>query len=77
MSTTSVGVGTRGPVTVSEGEILNGERDRLFRSGERAFAAAGPDTRIEVVPAAAHLVNFDAPAAVTDALLRFARKLRS
>jgi pimeloyl-ACP methyl ester carboxylesterase len=57
--------------------ILNGERDRLFRSGERAFAAAGLDTRIEVVPAAAHLVNFDAPAAVTDALRRFARELRS
>ncbi|NES29080.1 alpha/beta fold hydrolase [Micromonospora terminaliae] len=55
--------------------ILNGERDRLFRSGEHAFAAARPGTRIELIPGAAHLANFDNPAAVTDALRRFAREL--
>lgn len=55
--------------------ILNGERDRLFRSGEREFAQARPGTRIELVPGAAHLANFDAPVAVTDAIRRFAREL--
>lgn len=55
--------------------ILNGERDRLFRSGEREFARARPGTRIEVIPGAGHLANFDNPAAVTDAVRRFAREL--
>ncbi|MFG2058868.1 alpha/beta fold hydrolase [Micromonospora sp. NPDC048930] len=55
--------------------ILNGQRDRLFRSGERAFARARPGTRIELIPGAAHLANFDAPAAVTEAVRRFAREL--
>lgn len=55
--------------------ILNGERDRLFRSGEREFARARPGTRIELVPGAGHLANFDAPAAVTDAIRQFAREL--
>ncbi|MGR6321555.1 alpha/beta hydrolase [Micromonospora soli] len=57
--------------------ILNGERDRVFRSGERQFAAAHPGARIELVPGAGHLANFDAPAAVTDAIRRFARELSS
>ncbi|MFE9958347.1 alpha/beta fold hydrolase [Micromonospora sp. NPDC005299] len=55
--------------------ILNGERDRLFRSGERQFGAARPGTCIEVIPGAAHLANFDNPVAVTDAVRRFAREL--
>ncbi|MCW3816811.1 alpha/beta hydrolase [Micromonospora sp. DR5-3] len=55
--------------------ILNGERDRLFRSGEQEFARARPGTRIELVPGAGHLANFDAPSAVTDAVRRFAREL--
>ncbi|MGW5670773.1 alpha/beta fold hydrolase [Micromonospora sp. NPDC003776] len=55
--------------------ILNGQRDLLFRAGERAFARARPGTRIELIPSAAHLANFDAPAAVTDAVRRFARQL--
>ncbi|MFE9692889.1 alpha/beta fold hydrolase [Micromonospora sp. NPDC005806] len=55
--------------------ILNGERDRVFRSGEREFARAHPGARVEVVPGAGHLANFDAPAAVTDAVRRFAREL--
>ncbi|MFE9206211.1 alpha/beta fold hydrolase [Micromonospora sp. NPDC007230] len=55
--------------------ILNGERDRLFRAGEQEFARARPGTRIELVPGAGHLANFDAPAAVTEAIRRFAREL--
>jgi hypothetical protein len=42
---------------------------------ERAFAQARPGTRIELIPGAAHLANFDAPAAVPDAERRFARQL--
>lgn len=55
--------------------ILNGERDLLFRSGEQKFARACPGTRIELVPGAAHLTDFAAPAAVTDAIRRVAREL--
>lgn len=55
--------------------ILNGARDPLFRSGERAFARARPGTRIELIPRARHLVNFDAPEAVSDAVRRFALEL--
>ncbi|QKV93932.1 alpha/beta hydrolase [Streptomyces sp. NA02950] len=55
--------------------ILNGEKDRLFRSGEREFARAHPNARIELIPRARHLANFDAPAAFTDAIRRFAREL--
>ncbi|MEU4480795.1 hypothetical protein AB0F68_22485 [Micromonospora sp. NPDC023966] len=47
----------------------------MFRSGEREFARARPGTRIELIPGAAHLANFDNPAAVTDAVRRFAREL--
>ncbi|MDL2076296.1 alpha/beta hydrolase [Streptomyces sp. GXMU-J15] len=55
--------------------ILNGERDPAFRSGEAEFARAHPDARIELVPRARHLANFDAPDAFTDAVRRFAREL--
>ncbi|MBY8875147.1 alpha/beta hydrolase [Micromonospora sp. PLK6-60] len=55
--------------------ILNGARDRVFRSGERSFARACPTARVELVPGAGHLANFDAPAAVTEAVRRFARQV--
>lgn len=54
--------------------ILNGEKDRLFRSAEREFAAAHPRARVELIPGARHLSNFDDPAAFTDAVRRFARE---
>ncbi|QGV77097.1 alpha/beta fold hydrolase [Streptomyces ficellus] len=57
--------------------ILNGEKDTVFRSGEREFARAHPDARVELVPRARHLANFDEPAAFTDAVRRFARELRA
>ncbi|MEU6676460.1 alpha/beta hydrolase [Streptomyces sp. NPDC046925] len=57
--------------------ILNGEKDTLFRSGEADFARAHPDARIELIPRARHLSNFDAPDAFTDAVRRFARQLAS
>ncbi|WHM40512.1 alpha/beta hydrolase [Streptomyces sp. BPTC-684] len=56
--------------------ILNGEKDTVFRSGEREFARAHPDARIELIPRARHLANFDDPHAFTDAVRRFARQLR-
>ncbi|MFE3944186.1 alpha/beta fold hydrolase [Streptomyces sp. NPDC059118] len=55
--------------------ILNGEKDTVFRSGEMDFAHARPHARIELVPRAGHLANFDDPDAFSDALRRFARQL--
>ncbi|MFG2753999.1 alpha/beta fold hydrolase [Streptomyces xanthophaeus] len=55
--------------------ILNGEKDTLFRSGEREFARAHPHARVELIPRARHLANFDDPDAFTDAVRRFARQL--
>lgn len=55
--------------------ILNGEKDPVFRAGEADFARAHPDARIELIPRARHLANFDAPEAFTDAVRRFAREL--
>ncbi|MFJ2598600.1 alpha/beta fold hydrolase [Streptomyces erythrochromogenes] len=55
--------------------ILNGEKDTVFRSGEREFARAHPHARIELIPRARHLANFDDPEAFTDAVRRFALQL--
>ncbi|MDX3536832.1 alpha/beta hydrolase [Streptomyces sp. MB09-01] len=55
--------------------ILNGEKDTVFRSGETDFARAHPDARIELIPRARHLANFDDPEAFTDAVRRFALQL--
>ncbi|MER6257466.1 alpha/beta hydrolase [Streptomyces sp. NPDC001584] len=52
--------------------ILNGEKDTVFRSGETDFARAHPHARIELIPRARHLANFDDPDAFTDAVRRFA-----
>ncbi|MGW7431998.1 alpha/beta fold hydrolase [Streptomyces sp. NPDC054861] len=55
--------------------ILNGEKDTVFRSGETDFARAHPHARVELVPRAGHLANFDDPDAFTDAVRRFAWQL--
>ncbi|MZD09990.1 alpha/beta fold hydrolase [Streptomyces sp. SID5785] len=55
--------------------ILNGEKDTVFRSGERDFARAHPRARVELIPRARHLANFDAPEAFTDAVRRFAHQV--
>lgn len=55
--------------------LLNGEKDAVFRSGERDFARAHPHARVELIPRAGHLANFDDPDAFTDAVRRFARQL--
>ncbi|WP_327674174.1 alpha/beta fold hydrolase [Kitasatospora sp. NBC_00458] len=55
--------------------ILNGEKDLVFRSGERDFARAHPQARIELIPRARHLANFDDPDAFTGAVRRFAEGL--
>ncbi|MDI9832891.1 alpha/beta fold hydrolase [Streptomyces sp. KAU_LT] len=55
--------------------ILNGEKDTLFRAGEADFARAHPRARIELIPRARHLANFDDPGAFTDAVRRFAHEL--
>ncbi|MFF3893279.1 alpha/beta fold hydrolase [Streptomyces sp. NPDC001812] len=55
--------------------ILNGEKDVVFRSGEADFARAHPHARVELIPRARHLANFDDPDAFTDAVRRFAQQL--
>jgi pimeloyl-ACP methyl ester carboxylesterase len=55
--------------------VLNGEKDTAFRAGEADFARAHPHARVEVIPRARHLANFDDPDAFTDAVRRFARQL--
>ncbi|MEU6546796.1 alpha/beta hydrolase [Streptomyces sp. NPDC046859] len=55
--------------------ILNGEKDSLFRAGEADFARAHPQARVELIPRARHLANFDDPDAFTGAVRRFAREL--
>ncbi|MEU6905176.1 alpha/beta hydrolase [Streptomyces coeruleorubidus] len=55
--------------------ILNGEKDSVFRSGEAEFARAHPRARVELIPRARHLANFDDPDAFSDAVRRFARQL--
>ncbi|MEV0494059.1 alpha/beta fold hydrolase [Streptomyces atratus] len=55
--------------------ILNGEKDTVFRSGEADFARAHPHARVELIPRAGHLANFDDPQAFTDAVRRFARQI--
>ncbi|MEU7577669.1 alpha/beta fold hydrolase [Streptomyces sp. NPDC041068] len=57
--------------------ILNGEKDTVFRAGERDFVRARPRARIELIPGARYLANFDAPAAFTYAVRRFARQLQA
>ncbi|CAM5745645.1 hypothetical protein STAFG_3922 [Streptomyces afghaniensis 772] len=55
--------------------ILNGEKDGVFRSGEAEFARAHPPARVELIPGARYLANFDDPVAFRDAVRRFARQL--
>ncbi len=55
--------------------ILNGEKDTVFRSGAAEFARAHPQARIELIPGARHLANFDEPDAFTCAVRRFAGRL--
>ncbi|MFC8128521.1 alpha/beta fold hydrolase [Streptomyces sp. NPDC057302] len=55
--------------------ILNGEKDAVFRAGEADFTRAHPHARVELIPRARHLANFDDPGAFTDAVRRFARQL--
>ncbi len=52
--------------------FVNGEDDRLFRSGEQAFLAAAVDGRLVVIPGCGHLVNEDRPREFNAAVRRFA-----
>lgn len=54
---------------------LNGEKDSVFRSSGREFARARLRARIELIPRARHLANFDDPDAFTSAVCRFAVQL--
>ncbi|HEY7971007.1 MAG TPA: alpha/beta fold hydrolase [Candidatus Limnocylindrales bacterium] len=55
--------------------LVNGQRDLLFRVGERAFAATGGDVRRVLIRGAGHRSNLDQPEAFTAVVGRFARSL--
>lgn len=51
--------------------LLNGERDWLFRPGERRFQRLCPRAVLEIVPGASHLSNLDSPSVFTAAVREF------
>lgn len=51
--------------------MVNGEKDRLNRRGERNHADAASDARVEVLEGAGHTCNLYRPEAFTAALRRF------
>ena len=55
--------------------LVNGERDLLFRIGERRFAGASGDVRRVLIRRAGHRSNLDQPEAFTAVVRRFARSL--
>jgi pimeloyl-ACP methyl ester carboxylesterase len=55
--------------------ILNGERDRLFRTDERRFLRACRNPQLRVLPGASHLCNLDQPAAFNAAIREFAESV--
>jgi pimeloyl-ACP methyl ester carboxylesterase len=52
--------------------ILNGARDWVHRTAERAFAAAARNARVLPLARAGHIANLDEPDAFTDAVRAFA-----
>ncbi len=55
--------------------FLNGERDRIFRGGERAFVAAAANARLLLLEHAGHLTNLEQPEAFTRTVRGFARSI--
>ncbi|WP_121741434.1 alpha/beta fold hydrolase [Natronorubrum halophilum] len=51
--------------------VLNGERDRIMRRGERDHAAAAQDGRIEVLADVGHICNLHRPEAYTSRVRNF------
>lgn len=57
--------------------ILNGERDRTARRGERRFLVESPQATSQVIAGAGHACSLDQPAAYTSAVLAFAAVTKS
>ncbi|WP_187285027.1 alpha/beta fold hydrolase [Streptomyces sp. OR43] len=55
--------------------ILNREKDTVFRSRDHEFPTVNPRARVELIPRARHLANFDDPDGLSDAVRRFACEL--
>jgi pimeloyl-ACP methyl ester carboxylesterase len=55
--------------------FVNGRRDIIFRRHERAFLAAVPAARLELIPGAWHLSNLDRPAVFTQIVRDFASSI--
>ena len=52
--------------------ILNGGRDWVHRTAERAYARAAQDARVQVIANAGHIASLDQPDAFTKAVWGFA-----
>jgi pimeloyl-ACP methyl ester carboxylesterase len=55
--------------------IMNGELDRPNRKGEKDFASAAHDARVQVIPGAGHACNVEQPEIYTHYLREFAMSL--
>lgn len=69
------GVDFRKRLAVYPGPVLivNGERDWVHRTSERAYAQAAQNARIANIDGAGHVPNLDAPAAFNETVREFAR----
>ncbi len=54
--------------------ILNGGRDWVHRTAERAFAAAARNARVQTLARAGHIANLDRPGAFSAAVRAFVRR---
>jgi pimeloyl-ACP methyl ester carboxylesterase len=55
--------------------ILNGERDRTSRKGEKLFIAAQRDGRVRIVPGAGHACSIDQPEIYNQSIREFAMSI--
>lgn len=55
--------------------ILNGDRDFVHRTAERAFARVCKDVRVETIRGGHHVCSLNDPAAYADAVRRFAEEM--
>ena len=53
--------------------ILNGARDWVHRTAERAYARAAQNAHVQVISEASHIASLDQPEAFTAAVRAFAR----
>ena len=55
--------------------VLNGARDWVHRTAEKAYVRAARNARLQIIPQAGHLAGLDQPAAFTAAVRDFANQV--